>query len=131
MTGRAWRAAAVGLPIAAVGVAMWDPARHGGPPLCPWRAVTGVACPGCGLTRAMGALLRGRADEALHLHPLVVVLGLQLALVWAIALRATRPASTSLREPPRWVMPGLFALNAVVFVAVWGLRLAAGSLPAA
>ena len=45
------------VPVAlAGGVALWDPARRGGPGLCPYRFVTGHNCPGCGLTRSVGAL---------------------------------------------------------------------------
>jgi hypothetical protein len=125
MKGRV--AIVAGLPLAAAGMALWDPARHGGPPLCPWRALTGVACPGCGITRAAGALLRGRWDDAVHLHPLVLPVVVQLALVWILALAGTRLR----RQPPAWVTPALLAVNGAVFVAVWGLRLGAGSLPTA
>ena len=126
------RAFAIGLPTAVLAVGIWDPARHGGPPLCPWRAATGVACPGCGLTRAAGALLHGRGDEALHLHPLVLVVGLQLAALWALAIRAGFGGSTvSPRTPPSWVMPVLLTANAVMFFAVWGVRFVDDTLPAA
>lgn len=33
--------------------------------LCPFRAVTGLSCPGCGNTRAVFALLHGRFAESL------------------------------------------------------------------
>jgi hypothetical protein len=125
----ATRAAAVAIPLAAVGLAAWDPARHGGPPLCPWRALTGVACPGCGMTRAAGALLRGRWSEALHLHPLVLVVAAQVLVGWVIAMRVIRRGTERRRRPPDWVTPVVLGANAIVFVAVWGLRWADGSLP--
>jgi hypothetical protein len=40
-----------------------------GPVLCPVRRLTGVPCPGCGLTRSIGLLLHGRIREATNLHP--------------------------------------------------------------
>ena len=43
-------------------------------PLCPMAGVLGIPCPGCGLTRATLALLRGDFRSALSLHPLVFVL---------------------------------------------------------
>jgi hypothetical protein len=129
VSARRTAAFALGLPAAAVAVAAWDPARHGGPPLCPWRAWTGVACPGCGLTRAAGALLRGRWSDALHLHPLVLVVGLQLAAVWVIVMlhlaRRERPRPAA----PGWVVPAVLIANGALFASVWAIRLASGSLP--
>lgn len=42
-------------------------------PLCPAAALLGLPCPGCGLTRATLALLRGDAQTAFSFHPLVFV----------------------------------------------------------
>jgi hypothetical protein len=127
MRARLARATAVGLPVAALGVALWDPARHGGPPLCPWHALTGVACPGCGLTRAAGALLNGRVHEALDLHPLVIVVAAQLVALWVVAVATTLRRWT----PPVRVMPSLLAINALLLLGVWSARLVDGSLPTA
>lgn len=43
-------------------------------PLCPMAGSFGIPCPGCGLTRATLALLRGDIPTALRFHPLVAVL---------------------------------------------------------
>ena len=43
-------------------------------PACPLRTWTGLACPICGLTRAVEALLGGRFAEAAHRNALAVVL---------------------------------------------------------
>jgi len=56
----------------AVALAIVDPAR--GPVLCPFRVLTDLACPGCGATRGLHALLRGRPGVALHDNALAVVL---------------------------------------------------------
>lgn len=37
---------------------------------CPLRAVTGIPCPGCGMTRAYLSLLRGDWQAAWQYHPL-------------------------------------------------------------
>lgn len=37
---------------------------------CPIKAVTGISCPGCGMTRAYLSLLRLRPDLAFSYHPL-------------------------------------------------------------
>jgi len=45
--------------------ALWSPTELPGFVLCPFRALTGLPCPGCGMTRAFCALSSGRFDEAL------------------------------------------------------------------
>lgn len=40
---------------------------------CPFRQLTGLPCPGCGLTRATVALLRGDIRAMLFFHPLAPV----------------------------------------------------------
>jgi RsiW-degrading membrane proteinase PrsW (M82 family) len=43
-------------------------------PLCMFARVTHHPCPGCGLTRATLALLHGNLGEALHFHPLSIII---------------------------------------------------------
>ena len=43
---------------------------------CPIKFLSGVPCPGCGMTRAVGALLRFDIKSAVHYHPLVLILPL-------------------------------------------------------
>lgn len=43
-------------------------------PLCMFARVTHHPCPGCGLTRATLALLRGDLGEAIHFHPLSIII---------------------------------------------------------
>jgi hypothetical protein len=54
--------------------------------LCPLRAVTGVPCPSCGITRALALLERGHLAAAVRLHPFApLVLPLALALIAMLA----------------------------------------------
>jgi Protein of unknown function (DUF2752) len=55
-------------------------------PLCPTALVLGIPCPGCGLTRATLALLRGDLRAAVGFHPLAPVLVPLLAGVFGKAL---------------------------------------------
>ena len=95
-----------------------------GPVLCPFRACTGMACPGCGLTRAITHAARGDLAGSFRLHPLALPLVALLGLV--LVLRR------SPRHRPRidrWAAPTALA-TALVLVAVWLLRWRMGLLDA-
>lgn len=47
---------------------------------CPFRTFLGVRCPGCGMTHALVALLRGDIRRAMRFNPFVLVLVPLLAL---------------------------------------------------
>ena len=38
--------------------------------ICPFKALTGLPCPGCGMTRAFLHLIEGDVAGAFHFHPL-------------------------------------------------------------
>ncbi len=48
-------------------------------PQCAMYRLTGLYCPGCGGTRAVGAFLRGQLLLSLYYHPVVLYLALLLA----------------------------------------------------
>lgn len=52
----------------------FDPARCAVYPVCPWHALTGWECPGCGTLRAMHQLTHGNWAAAWRLNPLTVSL---------------------------------------------------------
>ena len=57
--------------------------------LCPLRAVTGIPCPSCGLTRALAHLERGHLSQALKFHPfspLILLLALALFILILLEL---------------------------------------------
>lgn len=41
---------------------------------CPIRYFWGICCPGCGMTRALFALLKLDFETALHMHPLIFIM---------------------------------------------------------
>lgn len=51
-----------------------------GIPLCYFKSVTGLDCPGCGLTRAFSFLLKGHLRAAIGMNALAPVLALWLSL---------------------------------------------------
>jgi len=73
-----------------VSVLGWDV-----PTLCLFRAVTGVRCPGCGLTRSFAFLADGQVLSSLAMHPLgPLVFLVVLAQVPYRVLRLTRTRDT-------------------------------------
>lgn len=87
------------------------------PILCVYRLVTGVPCPGCGLTRGFVAIGHGLPHVALDYNLLAPVLYGWMVLWWlwsvAAMVRGGPPAST-----PRPLM----RVALVVLVAFWLLR---------
>ncbi|XRQ02787.1 DUF2752 domain-containing protein [Actinomadura welshii] len=55
-------------------VAFRDPNEAGHYPGCPFLALTGFYCPGCGMTRLVHALTHGDVGAAFGLNPLMFVL---------------------------------------------------------
>lgn len=75
------------LIIAAVAPASWGAAIAADGPGCPFRRLTGIDCPFCGMTRATVAMGHGRWHDALVLHPLApLVLAGTLFLLALVAL---------------------------------------------
>jgi hypothetical protein len=121
--GRPWLWVA---PLAALAALALPNTGDDGPTLCPFALVTGTACPGCGLTRAAGSLVRGDWEAAFAYHPLVLLVALWLGGAWALALARSRGRDVSLS--PR-LTNGLVVTTAVLFVVVWLVRLATDTLP--
>ena len=56
-----------------------------GPILCPVRLLTGYPCPGCGGTRALGAICLGQFERAWSFNPITFLVCL-IVLLWAIQI---------------------------------------------
>ncbi|MDR6785886.1 hypothetical protein ABIE26_004645 [Pedobacter africanus] len=48
---------------------------------CPFKALTGFDCPGCGFQRSFFALLKGDLQESFHLYPPTIPLLITFAVV--------------------------------------------------
>jgi len=67
--------ASAALVAVAVGVLrVFNPATAWFFPPCPFRALTGYLCPGCGTLRALHQLLNGHVAAAFRLNPLMMML---------------------------------------------------------
>ena len=76
-------------------------------PPCPFRAATGLHCPGCGSTRAMHHLLHGRVATAFDFNPLLVA---SLPFMGYAVARQLIPAKRPPRALPAWTIWLLFAV---------------------
>jgi hypothetical protein len=101
-----------------------------GPSFCPFKLMTGLPCPGCGMTRSVVALLHGDVPASAFFHPLgvpfvlaMLALAVADAFSWWRGCRAgqsSRPASWLLERvmttPAPWVAIGALTV-------VWLVRL--------
>ena len=100
-----------------VALALVDPSD--GPTVCPFKAATGLDCPGCGGTRAVHQLFTGHLGAALSFNVLAV-LALPFIL-WGLFASLTAmlggPRWRAISLPPQWTRVALVAV--AVF---WVLR---------
>jgi len=82
------------LVVAGVYLFIFEPGRSGFFPLCPFRALTGFTCPGCGTTRGLHQLLHGNLTGAFMLNPLMV-----LATPFLLYALIRHTGSVMLRRP--------------------------------
>ena len=65
----------------AAGLSIWE---------CPLDSVFDLPCPGCGLSRATSALLKGRWLAAIHIHPMAPIVAAGGVAVIVIRLQRAR-----------------------------------------
>lgn len=104
----------------------WVPAPGPENSLCVLRRLSGLPCPGCGMTRAFAHLAKGEWKAAASDHLLAYGLAAELGLgwlAWGAALARRRP----LRLP--WALERLALAHLAVLVAFWLGRASTGTLP--
>jgi hypothetical protein len=101
----------------AFAVGYFSPTTAGFFPACPFHALTGLNCPGCGLTRGFHALSRGDVLTALHFNallPLYLLLFLYLFVSLGLTLIRGRGLEFCAFSP--WALYGFLALTLVFSV---------------
>jgi Protein of unknown function (DUF2752) len=118
MRGPLRRAGLVGLGGAIAAVVILSPVK-----LCFMALALHIPCPGCGMTRATLALLRGEVAHAFALHPLSPLLApFAACLIAAQTLAYVRTgAAFGTGRVPRWIELAA-AVFAILLVAVWSAR---------
>lgn len=106
---------------------VWRPPDESSFILCPFRAVTGLLCPGCGMTRAFCALGHGELRRAMHFNALSPLLYLSLIVVWigaaATVLKLPRVHKVIMRFRPN---PAFSIMLLAVVLMWWVARLVWG-----
>ena len=113
--------AGIALFVTAIGVAVtvffFNPSTHPFYPVCLFHAITGLNCPGCGMTRAVYSLLHGNFLLALKDNALFVLALAGLA-VWStrLACRKVRNQPVTFAVPPKilWTFLALALVFAVL-----------------
>lgn len=93
--------------------------------VCPSRFLTGIPCPGCGMTRAFLALLRGDFAAAAHRNILAFPLFAFLAVapVWMLADAVAGKRTLHQALTHTWSLKPLIAiLLAIVACWLWNLH---------
>jgi hypothetical protein len=76
---------------------IFEPGKSGFFPGCPFRALTGFSCPGCGSTRGLHCLLHGDVIAAFEFNPLLI---LSLPFLFYALVRYTSAAMHN--RPIKW-----------------------------
>ena len=98
-------------------VAYFDPSTSNFFPVCPLYALTGFACPGCGLTRGFHALFHGDISTTLHFNALIPIWAVIFAYVFvSMILLAVRG-----RGLPMWPTSPRFLWAFMILLLVFGV----------
>ncbi len=95
-----------------------DPNEPGHFPTCPWLALTGTYCPGCGTMRATHALTHGHLGEALARNPVTVISYVAILIGYVNWTQRQWRGKQKTTLAPAWMLYLLFA----GIMAYWVLR---------
>lgn len=92
---------AAGMTFGTVLVIGFDPEHSNFFPICPLLNLTGIACPGCGLTRSFHALFHGDFVKALDYNAMIPVYAILLIVLYvSLILTAVRGRGLNLERFP-------------------------------
>lgn len=85
------------------------------PVFCPFKAITGIACPGCGMTRAITSLIEGEPGNAALYNPFCFFL-LSVLLMSILPMHRLRPP---VRARLEHVLPVFYAVALSLVLTFW------------
>ena len=104
---------------AVVMLRVYNPASAGFFPPCPFRAMTGYLCPGCGTTRALHEILNGHFLAAFRLNPVMMLL---LPYVGYAGASSAMETVFGRALPRVFIRPALIWTLLAVILSFWVLR---------
>ena len=108
--------------------AVWEPSDTG-IPTCAMRLSTGMPCPGCGMTRGLAALLKGRTDDSFRYHafaPIVTVLAIGAWAALGLGFLTGKNYLPNLNARGMTIVLITFIAS---FLAYWIYRMILGEVP--
>ena len=107
------------IAIGATYLFIFEPGKTGFFPACPFRAVTGFTCPGCGSTRGLHRLVHGDVVGAFEFNPLMV---LSLPFLLYALVRYTSAAVSGRPIQKHFVKPKYLWMLCAVIMSFWVFR---------
>jgi len=121
VVNRRWAAVLIWstLAVGSVYLFIFEPGKSGFFPVCPFQALTGFSCPGCGSTRGLHRLLHGDVIAAFQFNPLLV---LSLPFLLYALLRYTNAAMRHLPVKGNQLNARYIWMLFVVVLSFWIFR---------
>lgn len=108
--------------------ALWRPSDSG-LPLCFFRFSTGLACPGCGMTRSLAAVGRGEWRVAVRYHAFGPLVAAGLGALWAAIGAGLVTGRDFLPEMTGRRASVLVVVFLVAFLGYWLVRVVTRAAP--
>ncbi|RMG47150.1 MAG: DUF2752 domain-containing protein [Acidobacteria bacterium] len=115
------------LPLLLIALAIWTPPSEPGFIICGFRHLTGLPCPGCGMTRGISAFLKGDWRLAVHFNPFAPIVCFIFIVWWVRSLSALMGWRQVMRSLDQWIdwcrRPNVGWACWGVIMAFWVFRL--------
>lgn len=111
------------ITIILMGMHFWQPPEHNLFITCYFKKMTGLPCPGCGITRSLCAMAKGDFVHSLKFHPLGLLIFIAIIVIWLkaiVELMFKRTLVLSINQKTKTIILYAFILLTGIF---WMVRL--------